>query len=152
MSDSNLITEVARTPGGQIVAADSLRVFPARWNELHRALGSINDRFSVSLHRVGRSWIIPGPGVAFGQQRWSFERGEFIVAHTFGAETYCDDLDQAIAVAVELAEARTNVRGETFAQIAARLLDHLDDPDLTSPDIRTILERRREAEQAGVTA
>lgn len=129
-----------KTDSGQLVVADSFTIYPARWNQVHEALGSIRDHFSVSIQRIGNSWIIPGPGIAFSQQRWSFERGDFIAAHTFGPETYTDDLDTAIGVATALAETRTNICGETFAQVAYRLLD---DPDPTDPDVIAI--RKREA-------
>ena len=130
-----------KTDSGQIVVAESYRVYPARWNEVHAALGSINDRFSVGIQRLGNRWFIPGPGIAFSQQRWSFEKAEFVAAYTFGPDTYTDDLDTAIGVATYLAESRTNVRGQTFAQIAYFLLDD-PEADPNHPDIKTIRERR----------
>ena len=131
------------TDSGQLVVAESFRVYPARWNQVHQALGSIRDHFSVAVIRsIGGRWYIPGPGIAFTQQQWSFEKGEFVAAHTFGPDAYTDDLDTALGVATYLAETRTNIKGETFAQVAHRLLD---DPDPTDPDVAVINDRRARA-------
>jgi hypothetical protein len=130
------------TDSGQLVVPDSFIVYPARWNQVHAALGSIRDHFSVSVQRIGDRWFIPGPGIAFSQQRWSFERADFVAAHTFGPDTLTDDLDTALGVATYLAETRTNIQGETFAQVARRLLD---DPDPNDPDVIVINERKARA-------
>lgn len=127
-----------KTDSGQLVVAESFRIYPARWTQVHEALGSIRDHFSVTVHRLGNSWYIPS-GTFLGQQRWSFEKGEFVWAHTFGPDTYTDDLDTAIGAATYLVETTTSPAGETFAEVARRLLDN---PDPTDPDVQHIENRK----------
>ncbi len=98
--------------------AEAFRVYPARWREVLRELGGINDRFSVSVRLYGSCWVIER-----GPNRWSFAEERFLLSRDMGADFFAENLDHALQVAADLCEKTTNILGETFAQVAGRLLD-----------------------------